>query len=126
MFMNNVGINPDEAAAYNIGDIQKRGYHRNGPSSAISDGGALNGDAPREIVYHDKSKMSSEGKTDFEIAYEKALGKSGREGQYSFGDHICFDTTNNHIVFIDHETLETEELADTFSEFINSLYEYED
>ena len=79
-----VGINPDEAAAYNIGDIQKRGYHRNGPSSAISDGGALNGDAPREIVYHDKSKMSSEGKTDFEIAYEKALAKSGGEGQYSF------------------------------------------
>ena len=126
MFMNNVGINPDEAAAYNVSSTRKRDTSSAGPSSAMTDGGAHIRGISQEVEYHDKAQMSSEGKTDFEIAYEKALGKSGGEGQYSFGDHICFDTTNNHIVFIDHETLETEELADTFSEFINSLYEYED
>ena len=34
--------------------------------------------------------------------------------------------SNNHVVYIDHETAEVEEVADTFTEFINSLYEYED
>ena len=58
--------------------------------------------------------------------YKDFIGRYIEFTSTSFGDHICFDTTNNHIVFIDHETLETEELADTFSEFINSLYEYED
>ena len=39
------------------------------------------------------------------------------------GDPVCFDTTNNHVVFIDHETLEVEELANSFSAFIEMLYE---
>lgn len=40
-----------------------------------------------------------------------------------FGNYICFDRTNDHIVFWDHETGEVEEVADTFTVFINSLYE---
>ena len=43
-----------------------------------------------------------------------------------FGNYICFDRTNNHVVFWDHEIAEVEEVADTFTEFINSLYESED
>lgn len=43
-----------------------------------------------------------------------------------FGNDICFDKTNDKVVFIDHETLTVEEVADSFDEFINSLYEDED
>ena len=40
--------------------------------------------------------------------------------------HYSFlENNNNHIVYIDHETAEIEEVADTFTEFINSLYESE-
>ena len=38
-----------------------------------------------------------------------------------FGNLICFDKTNGHIVFVDHETLNIEPVADSFTEFINSL-----
>ena len=38
-----------------------------------------------------------------------------------FGNLICFDKTNDHIVFIDHETLSIEPVADSFSEFIAGL-----
>lgn len=56
-------------------------------------------------------------------------GFTGRYIPFAYsegGDDICFDTSNNHVVYIDHETAEVEEVADTFTEFINSLYEYED
>ena len=43
-----------------------------------------------------------------------------------FGDLICFDRTNDHIVFWNHETNEVEEAADSFIEFVDSLYEDED
>ncbi len=42
-----------------------------------------------------------------------------------FGNIICFDKTNDHIVFIDHETLSIEPVADSFSEFIAGLKEIE-
>lgn len=38
-----------------------------------------------------------------------------------FGNLICFDKTNDHIVFIDHETLSVEPVADSFSDFVASL-----
>ena len=38
-----------------------------------------------------------------------------------FGNLICFDKTNDKIVFIDHETLEAEDVSDNFTDFINSL-----
>ena len=41
--------------------------------------------------------------------------------QDAFGNLICFDKTNDHIVFIDHETLSIEPVADSFSEFIAGL-----
>lgn len=62
---------------------------------------------------------------------EECEGFEGFTGRYipfafsNCGDDICFDASNNHIVYIDHETAEIEEVADTFTEFINSLYESE-
>lgn len=38
-----------------------------------------------------------------------------------FGNKICFDKMDNRIVFIDHETLSIEPVANSFSEFIKSL-----
>ena len=43
-----------------------------------------------------------------------------------FGNFICFDRTNDHIVFWNHETSEVEEVADSFSEFIDSLYPFDE
>ncbi len=60
---------------------------------------------------------------------EEFEGFTGRYIPFAYsgcGDDICFDSSNNHIVYIDHEEAEVEEVADTFTEFINSLYECED
>lgn len=38
-----------------------------------------------------------------------------------FGNLICFDKRNDSVVWIDHETLNIEFVADSFTEFINSL-----
>jgi len=43
-----------------------------------------------------------------------------------FGNFICFDRTNDHIVFWDHETTAIEEVADSFTEFIDSLYAFDE
>ena len=42
------------------------------------------------------------------------------------GDAICFDTKNDHIVYVDHELARVEYVADTFTEFLCSLYMPED
>jgi len=44
----------------------------------------------------------------------------------SFGDYICFDRSNNHIVLWDHETDEVEEAATDFLSFLESLYEFDE
>jgi len=42
-----------------------------------------------------------------------------------FGNQICFDKTNNEIVFLNHEKLSVQKVADCFSDFINkSLYKF--
>ena len=43
-----------------------------------------------------------------------------------FGDEIAFDKTDDSVVFIDHETLNVEKIADSFDEFLNCLRESED
>lgn len=60
---------------------------------------------------------------------EEFEGFTGRYIPFAYsdcGDDICFDTSNNHIVYIDHEEAEVEKIANTFTGFINSLYEYDD
>ena len=44
----------------------------------------------------------------------------------SFGDFICFDRSNNHIVLWDHETGKIEEVAKDFLSFLESLYEFDE
>lgn len=41
----------------------------------------------------------------------------------NFGNLICFDANNDHIVFLSLESLVVETIAKSFKEFINSLYE---
>lgn len=40
-----------------------------------------------------------------------------------FGNLICFDKDNDNIVFYDHEEDETEYIADSFTEFLEKLYD---
>lgn len=40
----------------------------------------------------------------------------------NFGNLICFNVDNDHIVFINHESLSIEFINSTFAEFVNSLY----
>lgn len=39
------------------------------------------------------------------------------------GNEIAFDKTDNSVVYIDHETLEVEHIADSFDEFLDCLYD---
>lgn len=43
-----------------------------------------------------------------------------------FGDDIAFDKTDDSVVFIDHETLEVEKIADSFDAFLECLYDESD
>ena len=43
-----------------------------------------------------------------------------------FGDPIAFDPRTGHIIFVDHETLNTELIAETFDEFLENLYDYDE
>ncbi len=41
----------------------------------------------------------------------------------NYGNIICFDKNNNHVVFINHENLDVEEVANNFTDFLSVLYE---
>lgn len=40
-----------------------------------------------------------------------------------FGNSFCFNKLDNHICFVNHETLDEEFIAENFNEFINKLYD---
>lgn len=40
----------------------------------------------------------------------------------NFGNLICFDRTDDSVVFLDDEVLEVEYVADSFDDFIDALY----
>lgn len=40
-----------------------------------------------------------------------------------FGDDIAFDKTDDSVVYINHETLEVEKIADNFDAFLDCLYD---
>lgn len=40
-----------------------------------------------------------------------------------FGNLICFDKSNDHVKFIETESLEVSDIADNFDEFLSILYE---
>ena len=58
------------------------------------------------------------------LALEKEkLGKKYAPfGIDNFGNLVCFDTENGKVVFIDHENMSVETIADNFEAFINGLY----
>lgn len=41
----------------------------------------------------------------------------------NFGNLICFDANNDKVIFLDHEDMTIEVIANNFCEFINNLYE---
>ena len=41
----------------------------------------------------------------------------------NFGNLICFDADNDKVVFLNHEDLSVEHIANTFAEFLELLYE---
>ena len=44
-----------------------------------------------------------------------------------FGNQICFDKNDDSIVFLEHETMSVEKIADSFSDLINNkLHKLED
>lgn len=47
-------------------------------------------------------------------------------GEDPGGNEIAFDKADDSVVFIDHETLKVEKIADSFDEFLNCLRDYED
>ncbi len=44
-------------------------------------------------------------------------------GSDPFGNFICFDRETDHVVFFDHEFEDIEEVADSFTEFLDLLYD---
>lgn len=40
----------------------------------------------------------------------------------NFGNLICFDVRNGNVIFLNHENLSTEHIAETFTEFLELLY----
>ncbi len=40
----------------------------------------------------------------------------------NFGNLICFDMNNDNVVFLNHEDLSVEHIANTFAEFLELLY----
>ncbi len=41
----------------------------------------------------------------------------------SGGNQIAFNKTDDSVVYIDHENLEVEHIADSFDEFLDCLYD---
>ena len=58
-----------------------------------------------------------------EWSKEELSGKYVTFAIDNFGNLVCFDIHNDEIVFIDHETFNIEKVADSFSNFLEKLYE---
>lgn len=42
----------------------------------------------------------------------------------NYGNLICFDANNDKIVFVNHEDMSVEIIADNFNDFMNGLYKW--
>lgn len=56
-------------------------------------------------------------------AYETIFNRYVIFADTPFGNEIAFGRTDDSVVFIDHETLDVEKVADSFDEFLDCLYE---
>lgn len=59
----------------------------------------------------------------FEWNKEELTNKYIPFGIDNFGNLICFNANNDKIVFVNHEDMSVENIADNFDEFLNMLYE---
>lgn len=59
----------------------------------------------------------------FEWNKEELNNKYVPFGIDNFGNLICFDIINDKIIFINHEDISIEIIANSFDDFINGLYE---
>jgi len=97
-----------------------------------------NGACPTPNVFD--SKVSRENVFDHLLSFNKEdkanIWKINTRSDYasdkyiifgicSFGDFLCFDKETNNVIYLDHETMEIEEAATTFTQFINSFYDPE-
>ena len=77
---------------------------------------SFNKDDPSTIwKYNDWNGRSRDWNMNGEMTNYIAFAKD------PFGNLICFDKTDDKIVFVDHETLNVEFVAKSFTEFIESL-----
>lgn len=59
----------------------------------------------------------------FEWNKEELTNKFIPFGIDNFGNMICFDANNDRVVFVNHEDMSIETIADSFDSFMSSLYE---
>ena len=58
----------------------------------------------------------------FEWNKEELTNKFIPFGIDNFGNMICFDANNDRVVFVNHEDMSIETIADSFDSFMSSLY----
>lgn len=59
----------------------------------------------------------------YEWSKEELTNKYIPFGIDNFGNLICFDAKNDKIVFVNHEDMSIETIADSFDNFMSHLYE---
>lgn len=59
----------------------------------------------------------------FEWAEKETKNKYVPFGIDNFGNMICFDKNNDSVIFINHENMSVELIANNFEKFIDVLYE---
>lgn len=59
----------------------------------------------------------------YEWSKEELTNKYIPFGIDNFGNLICFDAKNDKIVFVNHEDMSIETIADSFDNFMSCLYE---
>jgi hypothetical protein len=109
------------------------------PDSFKETVGKFNGGRPERDIYDtDKTKgrtiksLLSFNKDDKETIWKIAEWSADELGEKyiafaidHFGNLICFSKSDKSIIFMDHETLKTEIIANEFANFIDKLYSIE-
>ncbi len=89
----------------------------------------FDGKVSKENVFDHLMSFNKDDKGNIWNANFKSDYKSDKYiifGICSFGDFLCFDRKTNNVIYLEHETMKTEEIASTFTKFINSLYDFDD
>lgn len=71
------------------------------------------------LSFNPEEKEADSFETAMKIGFKKNILPFGID---PFGNYICYDTTNGHILFFDHEEDSLSEMASSLNEFLNKLY----